>query len=126
MKRSRFGAWLLIFLLAVSLLSSWAMEQVHAPVAADLEAAGQAALSGSWDRAAAHMNAASNRWTRWQGLRCCFADHGPSEQIDAALAELRQYAAAGEPTAFAAAAARTACQVEAIWQAHGLKWWNLL
>ena len=48
------------------------------------------------------------------------------EEIDGGFAQVKAYSQAGEPADFAAACAQTARRVEAMGQAHGLNWWNVL
>ena len=125
MKRSWFGLGLLGVLLAISLLSSWAMGAIHEPVSQDLEQAGALALVGELPRARFFQIRALAGWEKWAHFRSCFSDHTPVEDIDAAFKELESYGKAGEDAAFAAACAELARKVQAIGDAHGLYWWNL-
>ncbi len=126
MKRSWFGLCLLLALLAGSLAVTWAMDRMHAPVAADLKQAAQAALAGDWDQADRLCLSAAEYWESRNRIRGCLADHGPQEAVDASLAAVEVYRTARERVAFAAACADAARQVEAMGEAHGLYWWNVL
>lgn len=126
MKRSWIGLGMLLVLLAAALLTTWAMDELHDPIADDLEQAAEYALLEDWDNAFVFYNRAVGKWEKWEHFRACFADHTPIEEISAALAELQIYAIARENAAFAAACAETAEKVEAVGEAHGLVWWNVL
>ena len=101
MKRSWFGLGLLLVLLGLSLLVTWGMTAVHAPV------------EGQLHRAEAG-------WNMWRGFRGCFADHTPVEEIDARFARLRSCS----EEEFPALAAETAKMVGTIADAHALNLWN--
>ena len=126
MKRSWIGLILLVVLLAASQLVTWAMDRIHEPIARQLEQAAEAALDNDWAKAALLAGNSGTQWRKWAHFRGCFADHSPMEEIDAMFAQLEVYAAAEENAAFAASCAETARKVEAVGEAHGLVWWNLL
>jgi hypothetical protein len=126
MKRSWFGFALLVVLLAAGVIVTWAMEQMHAPVARDLIAAGEYAMAGDWVQAERLSRQARDCWDDNEKLRACFADHEPMEEIDACFAQLEIYCRMKEETAFAAACGETARKTEAMGEAHGLKWENIL
>ena len=125
MKRSWFGLFLLILLFASGLLVTRAMDRIHSPVARDLTAAGEYALTGNWEKAEQLSRQAKAVWDKNETLRACFADHGPMEDIDACFAQLDIYCRMKEETAFAAACGETARKAEAMGEAHGLKWENV-
>ena len=124
MKRSWLGLGMLLVLLAGGLLVTWAMGAVHDPIARDLTAAGEAALTADWDRAGVLLQRAGDAWEKHEFLRACFADHGPMEEIDACFAQLEIYGRMKEETAFAAACGETARKVTAMGEAHKLIWQN--
>ena len=126
MKRSWIGLLLLLVLLAVGLLSAWAMEEVHEPVSEHLEEASEAALAGQWGKAAFLVAAAQRNWENWKLLRTALADHGPSEEIEALFAVLEVYGTAREEVAFSALCREMAEKIEAIGEAHGLVPENIL
>ena len=126
MKRVWFGAGLLIVLLIASLGVTWGMDEIHKPIAADLNQAAQCAELGDWQNAEAFSRRAEFAWNKWEHFRACFADHTPTEEIGAELAAMdtaRQEREAGD---FAASCARAAKMVQAVGDAHALCWWNLL
>ena len=126
MKRSWFGFGILLVLLIAALLTTWAMDEIHEPIAGDLEQAAEYALLDDWENAELFYGRAAGKWEKWEHFRACFADHTPVEEISAAMAELEVYGIARENAAFAAACAETAEKVEAVGEAHGLVWWNFL
>lgn len=125
MKRSWIGAGLLLVLLAAGLLVTWAMAEIHDPIARDLITAGEYALSGDWAQAEALSQKAAENWEKHALFRACFADHTPMEEIDACFAELKVYGRMKEETAFAAACGEIAGKAKAMGDAHGLIWENL-
>lgn len=126
MKRCWFGLGLLIVLLAASLGVSWGMDRIHKPIAADLNQAAECALLGDWYNAEEFSRRAEAQWQKWEHFRACFADHTPTEEIGAELAAMAESREERETAEFAAACARTAKMVQAVGDAHGLYWWNLL
>ena len=126
MKRSWMGLGLLLVLLALSLLVTWAMAKVHDPIARDLITAGEYSLAGDWARAEALSRQAEENWEKHTLFRACFADHNPMEEIDACFARLEIYARRREETAFAAECGEIARKAKAMGEAHGLKWETVL
>ncbi len=126
MKRSWIGLGLLVVLLGVSLLVTWAMGRIHDPIARDLTTAGEYALAGDWERAEEYSRQAEENWEKHMLFRACFADHNPMEDIDACFAQLEIYARMREETAFAAACGEIAKKTKAMGEAHSLKWENVL
>lgn len=125
MKRSWFGFFLLLVLLAASILVTWVMIRIHEPMEENLLRAADFALEEDWIRANQFFREAEARWTSWEHVRACFADHNPVEEIDAALAMLKVYCENREGLAFAAGCRELAGQAAAIGEAHELVWWNL-
>lgn len=125
MKRSWFGFFLLLVLLAASFLVTWIMVKIHEPIEKNLLRSADFALEENWIRANQFFREAESRWTKWEHLRSCFADHNPVEEIDAALAMLRVYCGDRETLAFAAGCRDLAQKVAAVGEAHKLVWWNL-
>ena len=126
MKRSGIGLILLLVLLAGGIAATWAMETCHAPISRDLRDAALAAEKGDWDRGESLLLSARTAWGQSRHFSACFADHTPMEEIDALFAQVEVYAAAREETDFAAGCAALSRKVEAMGQAHGAAWWNLL
>lgn len=126
MKRSWLGAGLLLVLLIAACFVTGAMGRIHDPIARDLNAAGEAALTGDWDRALSLSQQAGDKWEEQEVFRACFADHNPMEEIDSCFAQLEVYGRMKEETAFAAACMETARKVEAMGEAHKLLLHNFL
>ena len=126
MKRSWIGLGLLLVLLALGIVTTWAMEKIHAPIESQLQQAAVFALEENWAQADAASQSAISAWDKWEHFRACLADHTPVEEIDAGLEELKIYAAARENAAFAAACAELGRKIAAVGEAHGLVWWNIL
>ena len=126
MKRIRFGAALLGVLLVVSLLAARWMDDCHSPVAEDLSRAAEAAMAEDWETAQTLSRRAAGSWERHRKLTAVFADHGPMEDIDSLFAQLKIFAEAQETVHFAATCAQLSRQVDAMGEAHGLMWWNIL
>ncbi len=125
MKRSWFGFFLLLGMLAVSLGVTWGMDTIHRPVCAHLEAAAEAAAAGDWDGAGLLSDTAGRHWDQWAHFRLCFADHNPVEAIEENFAQLGAYLAEKETADFTALCRQLSRQVDAVSQAHGLTLWNL-
>lgn len=126
MRRCWFGLALMLALLAAGLAVTWGMNHWHDPVAADLERASDAALWEDWQKAEHLLERAEGRWKKHWRFSATFADHEPMEEIDAVFAQLGVYLDARDQVSLAAGCASLARQVEAIGDAHGLNWWNLL
>lgn len=126
MKRCWMGLVLLIVLLVLGLGITWAMAEIHDPIARDLKQAAQQALQGNWAEAEHLSQKAVTAWEKWAHFRACFADHDPTEEIDAALAAMAVYRGTEEDAAFGAACLDLARKIEAIGDAHGLVWWNIM
>ena len=126
MKRSWMGLVLLVILFFLSVLTAWAMARIQEPVARDLELAARYGAEENWPQAERHARAAAEAWKKWNRLRSCFADHGPVEEIDGSLAALEVYLGQRERTAFCAACADLSRQIQAVGDAHGLVWWNVM
>lgn len=126
MKRSKIGAWLLIILLVVGSISSWAMVRFSAPIGEAMEKAAEAALREDWENAEALAGQARARWEKYWNFCAAFADHEPMENINGLFAQLRVYAQSRDPQNFAAVCAQLSEDTKAMGEAHSLKWWNLL
>ncbi|MGM9549057.1 MAG: DUF4363 family protein [Faecousia sp.] len=126
MKRSWIGFFLLLALLAGGIAATCGMDKCHEPIARDLANAAETAVHGDWEQGEALMLRARDAWGHSRRFSACFADHTPMEEIDALFAEVEVYAAAREEADFAAGCAALSKKVEAMGQAHGAMWWNLL
>lgn len=126
MKRSWIGLVLLLVLLTAGLLTTWAMARIHEPIARNLEQAAQCVILGDWVNADKFSREARDSWEKWAHFRTCLADHSPVEEIDAGFGALEVYKTAQENVAFAASCMELARKIEAVGEAHGLLWWNVL
>ena len=126
MKRGWIGVALLLLLLATGLLVTWHMGRTHREISRELELAADFALAGNWEEAREEAEDAFEDWQEDWHFSAAFADHEPMEEIDALFAQLEAYAATRDGVAFAAVCRQLSQQVEAMGDAHGLNWWNLL
>lgn len=126
MKRSKIGAWLLMILLAVGILSSWGMGKCCDPIGEAAADAADAALREDWEQAEALAGQARARWDKYWGFCAAFADHEPMENVNGLFAQLEVYARSRDAQNFAAVCAQLSEDTKAIGEAHSLKWWNLL
>ena len=125
MKRSWLGLGLLLLLLVLSVATTAVMTRIHAEMALDLRQSSECALLGDWDNVQLFLKRANRSWEKWAHLRACFADHGETEDIDAALASLEIWQQTKDSAAYRAACAALTRQVEAVGEAHELTWWNV-
>lgn len=126
MGRFRIGAALLAILLAAGLWAQGRMMAVHMPIADAMEAAADAAMSGSWEEAESHVRTAQSKWLDARLLTAALADHQPLEDIECLLAQLPVYAASDQPDSFAAACRDAARKIRAVADAHHLHWETFL
>ena len=126
MKRCWFGLGLLLFLLITGLLVTRSIARRTEPIANELTAAANNALVGNWDTAQSLTESAADQWQKNRPFTAAFADHSPMEEIEGDLAQLKVYIQSREKTAFAALAMQAAKRVQAVGEAHGLAWQNVL
>ena len=126
MKRGWFGAALLLILLALGIGSSSLMGNLHRPLADSLERSSEYALEGNWATAQETALQAEETWKKLWHFSAALSDHEPMEQIDSLFAQLEVYRTDGDTIGFAAACASLSRQIEAIADAHELRWWNLM
>ena len=126
MTRGWIGLGLLVALLIGGLLVTEDMGRTHREISEELELAARAAAAGNWEEASETAEEAYEDWQKKWHFSAAFADHEPMEEIDAQFAQLWPYLAKRDWVSFSAACRQLARQVEAIGDAHGLNWWNLL
>lgn len=126
MKRGWIGLGLLLVLLAGGLLGTWGMTACHEPMAEDLEKAAAYALLGDWNRAESLAQTARADWEACWQFTAIFADHAPMEEIDGLFAQLEVYEDVRDAVPFAAVCKELSREVQAMGDAHGLNWWNML
>ena len=126
MKRCWFAVVLLTVLLAGSLWVTDYMESVHAPLAEAVGRAGEISRLENWDEARAALTQIRDRWDRSRRTVAVFADHEPMEEVDALFAQLEVAGEYQDGPAFASLCAHLKEALEALGEAHGPSWWNLL
>lgn len=126
MKRGWIGISILAVLLAGGLLVTWQMGRCHEAISEDLERAADRALAGDWKTAERLSERAEEDWEDGWNFSAAFADHEPMEDIDSLFAQLEIYRSSRDAISFAAICAQLSRQIEAMGDAHGLTWWNLL
>lgn len=126
MKRSKFGLGLLLALLILGILSTWAMVKTAGPITDTVRQAGDAAFLEDWEEAAQKMGEAKAAWEKRYPLCASLTDHEPMEEINSLFAQLEVYGKSRDSQNFAAVCALLAENLEAIGEAHSLKWWNVL
>lgn len=126
MNRLWFGIVLLILFFVLGIISAVVLQDVQQPVIQALETAAEQSLSGDLEAGTVSARHAQQSWDRnWHGI-AAVAMHGPMEEIDSLFAQLPAYARSGQTAEFAACCSRLAKLVEAIGDAQGFNWWNLL
>ena len=126
MNRSKIGVWLLLILLILGAVSTWAMGRFSGPIQTQVAQAGDAALVGDWEKAEALACQARERWEKYRDFCAALADHEPMENIDGLFAQLEVYRQIRDGENFATVCAQLSQDTKAIGEAHSLTWWNLL
>lgn len=126
MKRTGIGVGLLIALLLAGIFSARWMERHHMPLAGLLSQAARAAMAEEWEQAHTLTSHAEQAWSGKRRVTAAFADHGPMEEIDGLFAELEVFYLAGEQVHFATTCRDLSRKLEAMGDAHSLRWWNIL
>lgn len=126
MKRSNFGLGLLIVLLLLGSLSTWAIDRATEPITETVRQAGAAGIRKDWTLAEEKMGEAGALWEKRYSLCASLTDHGPMEEINSLFAQLAVYAESRDAQNFAAVCALLAENLKAIGEAHMVNWWNLL
>lgn len=126
MKRIWIGIGLLAALLVLGLWVSDVMENSHQPGAEHLRRAAELAMEEEWGAAEALTRRAREKWKDAWRYSAALADHEPMDQVDGLFAELEVYAQARDATAYSGTCAHLAELLEAMGNAHGLTWWNLM
>ena len=126
MRRTAVGFALLLVLLVAGIGSGMCLSRHNEQVAALLDGAAARAMDGDLSGAEASAEEAWGLWKQRWNISAAFTDHAPLEQVDGGFAQLKIYGEAGEALSFAAVCAGLARQVEALGDAHGAQWWNIL
>ena len=126
MKRSWFGAVLLIVLLILSIAAAFFMTRLHEDLALEARLSADSALLGQWDDVHLLLRRISRRWDRFSGLRSCLTDHEALEAIDATLAQMEVCRQSKNALHYQLLCAQLQTQLTALGEAHTLTWRNLL
>lgn len=126
MKRVRFGAALLVLLLALSIAVTICMGRTHTAISEALGAAAEDFLTDRIADANEKIAWARRMWEEKWRFSAAFADHDPMEEIDGLFCELDVYVKTRDYESSAAICARLSRAVEAMGDAHECSWWNLL
>ena len=122
--------WIGVILLSIMLVSSMGMllfsRSFYKGFSETLEAAADAALSGSWEDAEKNSRQAQMQWDRHHRFFASFTDHEPVEEIELLLSRLELYQHARLAIDFADTCKSLAHLCEAIDESHNLKWWSVL
>ncbi len=126
MKRLWLGIALLAIFLSLGLWVTKAMNNAHDPIAALLEEASEAALSGDLSKGISLGSEAKKQWESHRKATASVADHTPLEEIDRLFAEMEVYGQEEELPHFAACCKQLSTLVRSMGEAHSLTWWSLL
>ena len=126
MSRFYVGILLLMLLLTGGLILTEAADRMQQPIAAHLEAAAEAGLSGDWASAEQKTKQAKQRWDAYHRITASFTDHEPMEEVDSEFARLEAFLSERNPGEFAAACAGLARLTQAIAESQSVTWWSLL
>ncbi len=126
MVRGWLGAGILAALLALGILTSAAMADVHRPTGQLLEQAAETTLEGDFSAGVELGMAAKKRWEKSWKVTASVADHSPMDDVDALFGEMEVYARAGEAPHFAACCKELSQRLRAVADAHQWSWWNVL
>ncbi len=126
MKRLWLGLIVLAVFLAVSLLLSWYLPELHRELSQDLSAAARAVERSDWEEATRLAGGAKQRWERCRHFVASFTDHEPLENLDSLFEELEVYGRAALSVDYAATCVQLSQLCLAIAESHCLTWWNLL
>ena len=123
MKRSRFGAGLLVLLLLAGLVADRSISRCHEPVSQALTQAGSSLLEEDWESAARLTSRATEDWRRFQPLRAAMGNQTATEEIDSLFARLAVYLSTWDPQS-ASLCAELARRISQLYPQ--LTWWALL
>ena len=126
MVRCWIGIGVLAVFLALGLWIGEEMDTTHGRISQDLQQAAEQTLTGETERGILLAQQARQRWEDARRGTACVADHEPMDEIDGLFAKLEVYARQRQMPEFAACCARISALVQAVGEAHGAQWWNLL
>ncbi len=123
MGRFWIGIGLMAVLLGLGLYSSMAMDDVHTPIAHQLE---QAAAMQDPEKAAQALQKAKTAWDDHWHRTAILAEHAPMDDIDSLFAQAESFAKSNQMGDFSAMCMRLSQRIRAAAESHRLTWWNFL
>lgn len=126
MKRFWLGVGLLLILLAAAIAVTLVMDSLHGPISERMLQAAEAAGADDFETANRLVAQAKSDWDRYRNFSATVADHEPMEQIEGLFAAAQFYGFFHENEDFSATCARLSALIQAMGEAHGFSWWNLL
>lgn len=126
MRRMWFGTALLLLLIALGIFVTVSSNALHTQIAHTLEDAAAHAQAGNWEEAQRSFQRAYSRWKQRHQLVAAITDHEPMEQIDSLFHQLMPVLGAKEQISFISGCRGLIVLVQAVGEAHGVNWWNLL
>lgn len=126
MKHFWMGLGLLLGLLGLSVWAGLVVEDIHAPLQRDLDAAAEAVLDGDWAEGTALAEKARAGWEQDRNTIAALSSHAAIEEMDRLFRQLAGYARAKDPVVFATVCRDLASLAAATTEAQKLTWWNLL
>lgn len=126
MKRFWLGVGLLLVLMTAAIAVTLVMDGLHGPISEKMIQAAEAAQADDLETANRLVTQAKSSWDRYRNFSATVADHEPMEQIEGLFAAAQFYGSLHENEDFAATCARLSALIEAMGEAHGFSWWNLL
>lgn len=126
MSRTAFGIALLAVLLAGGIASAVGLTGHNSAISAQLNAAADQAMAGDLSGAMDTAQVAQEDWEKGWKISAAFTDHNPLEQINIGFDRLHLHGEARDPVAYALVCRELAGQIEALGDAHGTQWWNIL
>lgn len=126
MKKTYFGAGLLVVLFVLSLLCAWFIRWRSQPLCRSLEQAQSLYLAGEEAAATQKLDAAYRDWQNQKDGIAALVDHAPMEQIEDLFRSAQEYAALWDREQAALLCGRICRLMEATVAAQQGYWWNLL
>lgn len=125
MNRFRFGAALLVLLLAASLWAQWGTRALHAPIARAITQSAEACSHEDWQTAEAARLRAYEAWLEARNLTAALNDQQYVEEADALFAQLPVYARNQDQTEYITTCRTLALRILSLSEAHRWNWWNV-
>ena len=125
-KRFYFGVGLLVLFLILGIVAAAATDSASTPIARQLEEAAREAVAGDVEKSIALARSAKQSWQGVWKPFATVADHSPMDEIDGLFAQMEFFAKTEDLPRLGACCARVAELVEAVADAHTLRWWNVL